>query len=60
MEITNCPQCGDEIRNAGQAFWPGSDEAVAIAECQSDECGWAGVEFELWHTAPLVGAASVA
>jgi hypothetical protein len=65
MEITNCPECGNEIMNTGLAFWPGSDEPVAIIACQGDDCGWVGVEFELSieHSPmerSLVGAASVA
>jgi hypothetical protein len=70
MEITNCPDCGNEIINTGLAFWPGCDEPVAILACQGEDCGWVGVEFEavfehgamergLVERSP-VGAASVA
>ena len=65
MEITNCPECGDEIMNTGLAFWPGSAEPVEVIGCQGEHCGWVGVEFEqLIEHGPmepsLVGAASVA
>lgn len=65
MEITNCPDCGNEIMNTGLAIWPGSDEPVAIIACQDDDCGWVGVEFEQsiergLMERNLVGAASVA
>jgi hypothetical protein len=65
MEITFCPECGDEIMNTGLAFWPGSDEPVAVIACQGEDCGWVGVEFEQLNELSsmersLVGAASVA
>jgi hypothetical protein len=65
MEITNCPECGNEILNSGLAFWPGSDEPVAILACQGDDCDWVGVEFEVALdrsviARSLVGTASVA
>jgi hypothetical protein len=63
MEITFCPECGDEIMNTGLAFWPGSDEPVAVIACQGIDCGWVGVGFEqLIERSPmersLVGAAA--
>jgi len=65
MEITNCPDCGNEIMNTGLAFWPGSDEPVPIIACQGEDCGWVGVEFEAEFThsgiePSTVGVASVA
>ncbi|GAB3042233.1 hypothetical protein GCM10027052_25100 [Parafrigoribacterium mesophilum] len=33
--------------NTGLAFWPGSDEPVAILACQGEDCGWVGIEFEV-------------
>jgi hypothetical protein len=65
MEISFCPECGDEIMNTGLAFWPGSDEPVAVIACQGKDCGWVGVELEQLidrdlTERSLVGAASVA
>jgi hypothetical protein len=60
MEITNCPECGDEIMSTGLAFWPGRDDPVAVLACRGDSCGWVGVEFEYLMERSLVGAASVA
>lgn len=65
MEISFCPECGDEIMNTGLAFWPGHDEPVAVIACRGEGCGWVGVESEqLSERGPsersLVGAASVA
>ena len=47
MDITNCPDCGDDTMNAGLALWPGLDGLVAVTRCASDECDWVTIDEDL-------------
>jgi hypothetical protein len=52
MDITTCPECGDETMSGGLALWSGIDGAVEIIRCGSDGCDWVTIEAEL--DAPVV------
>ena len=47
MDITNCPECGEETMSAGLASWPGVDGPVAVTRCASDECDWVAIDDDL-------------